>query len=75
MSVAEVRELGAHTPTVESVISRLHRHIGRIKNITVIVTWDDDSADVYSDTHSLGIACFHSVLMQKSTQDLIEEQP
>jgi len=39
-------ELNRHDSTVGSVISRLHRHQGRIKSITAIIEWDNETIDI-----------------------------
>lgn len=53
----DVVELGAHDPSVESVISRLGRFQDEIKHITVVVEWKDDSADVFHDTKEVNNLC------------------
>lgn len=37
-------ELGAHDPTVQSVISRLNRNIDDIEHITVLISWKSDNS-------------------------------
>jgi hypothetical protein len=68
--VPEVTELNRHDPDVPSVVSRLSRHVGRIKHITAIVEWDDGSCDIYGDTKSLGSISWHHTLL---TKKLLEE--
>jgi len=72
--MSKVTELGAHDPSVESVISRLNRHEGRIKTITVVVGWDDDSADVFHCTRPVQDLCYDSVLLNKYVQGFVGEQ-
>jgi len=71
MSDDNIEELGAHEPSVESVISRLFRHQGKIKNITAIVTWEDDSADVYCDTKPLADMSYEALLFQGYVMNMI----
>lgn len=42
MSSDNVVELGAHTPSVESILTRLQIHQDRIKNIVVFVEYDEE---------------------------------
>jgi hypothetical protein len=66
-----IEELGAHEPSVESVISRLDRYQGKIKSITAIVTWEDDTSDVYSDTKPITDLSFECFLLQSYILDSI----
>jgi len=43
--------------TVESVCFRLHRYSKKMKHITTIITWEDDSCGVYGDTKSAELYC------------------
>ena len=61
----DVVELGAHEPSVESVVSRLDRFQDKIKHITVIVEWENGSSDVFYDTKDVSQLCFESVILNK----------
>lgn len=61
----EVIELGAQSSTVGSVVTRLNHYKDKIKNITAIVTWDDDTTAIYSDTHKTSVATYHMAVMQR----------
>jgi hypothetical protein len=66
-----ISELNAHTPSVESVISRLDRYRERIKEITVVVCWDDDSYDVCHDQKPTEKLCFDAAVLDKYIKSLI----
>ena len=66
---AEVIELGQHEPTAESVVTRLHRHMDRIRSITAIVQWDDGSYDVCCDAKPIEQLCFDRLVLDKSLME------
>lgn len=73
-----VVELGRHPPTVGSVISRLGRYQEKIRSITCVVTWEDESVDVFYNTKSgrdlafehyvLGVEVGNAVLINETTK-------
>lgn len=71
MSDDDIVELGAHEPSVESVISRLDRFQDKIKNITVIIEWKDDSGDVFHDTKDVSNLCYENKILSKYVDDCI----
>lgn len=42
-------ELGTDYSTVETVITRLHRNMDKIKSVTAIIEWRDGSSAVYHE--------------------------
>lgn len=64
MDNSNVVELDNHDPSVESVITRLHRHKDKIKSITAIVTWDNDGVDVCHDTKCVTVLSYESMVLQ-----------
>jgi len=60
-----ITELGNHDPTVESVITRLYNNMDKIKSITAVVKWEDESSGVYYDTKCTSQMAFESVVLQK----------
>ena len=60
-----ISELNGHSPSVESVISRLDRYQERIKSITCIVEWDDESFDVVHNEKRLQELAFEIQVFQK----------
>lgn len=67
----KVVELGRHDPTVESVITRLYQHMGRINHITAIIEWDNGASDVFYDTKELELLCLDSAILTKLIQSEI----
>jgi len=67
----DIIELGRHRPSVESVVSRLDRHQGRIKSISAVVEWDDGSYDVYHDDKSLENLSFDALILNKYALSLV----
>lgn len=63
--MGDIEELGRHDPTVASVVSRLARHVDEIKDITVIITWDDGSCDVTGNIKENGEQAWHCALLAK----------
>jgi len=59
-----VTELGKGDSTVESVITRLHRHMDKIKSITAVVTWEDKSSGVYHDTKKTARMSYEALVLQ-----------
>ena len=49
---SKIIDLNRHSPTVESVISRLDRHQQRIAHISGVVEYDDGTMQVFYDTKS-----------------------
>jgi len=67
----DVIELGVHEPSVESIISRLSRFQDKIKHITVIVEWEDESSDIFYDTKDTKSLCYESILLSEYVKTLI----
>lgn len=67
----KVFELGAHNPSVASVISRLDRHQGKIKHITVVIEWEDGSSDVVHDERDLPDMCYDAILINRYVGSLV----
>ena len=67
--MGDIVELNRHESDVPSVVSRLSRHVDRIRHITAIVEWDDGSADIYGDTKSAGDIAWHHALLSKKLYD------
>jgi len=67
----KITELGAHKPSVTSVISRLDRHQDKIKHITAIIEWEDGSGDIHHDTVGIETLCYDSVILNKYVADLV----
>lgn len=74
MTEEKIVELGAHDPSVESVIARLSRHADRIKHITAIVEWDDGSSDIFCDTKDLAIICYEKEVLGSFIQGEIRNK-
>lgn len=72
MSEENVVELSQHDVTVESVITRLHRHRDRIKSITAIIKWDDGTADVVRSPHTAPEMAYDLLLLQKSALGMLD---
>lgn len=70
----DVIELGVHEPSVESVISRLSRFQDKIKHITVIVEWEDESGDVFHDTKDMKNLCYDTVIFNEYVKRLIFDE-
>lgn len=73
MAEDNVEELDRHSPTVESVISRLGRFQDKIESITVVVEWDNGHSDVFHDTKSVGDLAFDAVVLQKYVMSYVED--
>ena len=71
MNKERITELNRHDPSVESVISRLDRHQGKITHITAIIEWDDGSSDVVYDSKDMQLLCYESVILNKYVGDLV----
>jgi hypothetical protein len=68
-----ITELANHSPTVESVISRLHRNMGKIKGITAVIEWDDGTTQICFDTCQTDRLAFDSILIQKYIMDSLND--
>ena len=58
-----IQELGNHIPTVESIITRLHRHMGRIKSITAVIQWDDGARQITDNDKPISELCFDATVL------------
>lgn len=67
----KIVELGRHLPSVESVVTRLHQHVERIKHITAVVEWDDGSSDVCYNTKDISLLCYDKEILTKCIHDKI----
>lgn len=74
MSDKKVHELGAHNPSVASVISRLDRHQGKIKHIAAVIEWEDGSCDVVHDEREVKDLCYDAILMDKYIGGLVYDK-
>lgn len=74
MSDDNITELSNHAPSVESIVSRLDRHQAKIKNITVVITWSDDSCDICHDERQLRDLSYDGLVLNKYLQDLIHDR-
>lgn len=70
----KVVELGRHDPTVESVVTRLHRHMDRIKSITAVVQWDNGSYDVFFDTRDVSLLCYDRLILDKMLHGQVHDK-
>jgi len=70
----KIFELGAHNPSVASVISRLDRHQGKIKHITAIIEWDNETSDVTHDQRDTAGLCYDSALLSGYVNNLIYDK-
>ena len=66
----KIIELGAHKPSVASVISRLDRHQDKIKHITAIIEWEDSSVEIHHDTVGIETLCYDSVILNQYVSNL-----
>jgi len=71
--VSDVVELGRQAPTVESVVSRLDRHVDRIKSITAVVTWDDGTTSVCHETKKTNRIAYEILALQRYAFGLFED--
>ena len=62
-----------HDPTVESIISRLERFKNKIKHITVVVEWEDDSSGVYHNTKDIEKLCYENKILSKYVDDMFDD--
>ena len=62
--MSNITELDAQDPTVESVVERLHRDVGKIKSITAIVTWEDESSSVWHNTVETNRMAYDNLVLQ-----------
>ena len=69
--MSKVIELGRHTPCVESVITRLYENMGRIKSISVVVEYDDESLQVCGNAKPMKDISYHAAVLQNEVQYLI----
>lgn len=69
----KIAELNQHLPSVDSVIERLDRHRGKIKSITAVILWDDDSMDICHDTKRLESMAYEHLLLGRYLQSLIDD--
>lgn len=72
--VDNIKELNAHEPTVESVISRLVRHKSRIKSITAIVEWENGTSGVYHEDKSLPHLSLELLIMQDYLLNILKSR-
>lgn len=77
MADEKVIELGAHAPTVASVMSRLNRYEAEIDHISVIVSWkeDGDGAETaaFGDCMPLKELCCHKVIFEQHVRRQIDD--
>ena len=64
-------ELNAGTPTVESVINRLYRYQDRIKDITVVVEWEEGGTSVAHNEKKNSLLCYDAMVLQNYVNGII----
>ena len=65
----KIVDLNRHTPSVESVISRLDRHQGEIGSITCVINWKDGSLSIVHDAKEVQDIAMESLMLQKYITD------
>ncbi len=67
----DIIELGRHSPTPQSLATRLERYKDRIKHVSAIVTWDDGSVELYCDEKSVGVMCHELKVFDLELSDIM----
>ena len=67
----KITELGNHSPTVKSVISRFNRHEDDIKGITAVIEWNDGKITVCHNTSTSEGLAHDALILQKYIMDSI----
>ena len=72
MTEKNVVELNNHEITVESVITRLERHKDKIKSITAIVHWDNETMKVFCDKKGASEFAYELAVLSNLVNKLID---
>ena len=66
-----VVELGAHSPSPQSVVSRLYRHMDKIKNIVVYIEYESGEQGVAMNTMKDEVLAYAGCLIRRHIDDLL----
>ncbi len=69
--MGEVKHLPGTTLTPEVVLHRTLGKLDRIKNVAVIIQWDDDTMDIDWSQMKASELCMAAILLTKTATDTI----